>query len=124
MIPDFIYNYSPVSRLIDHMITRGREAKSFELTGRRVELFSRKMVEVVLDNGYTLIFYKSLGLGTGSESTDEWVPTPSIDLIAHWIVKKSYLDELGNKVNPKLSKYDVPIYQEIANYLKNNEDEN
>jgi len=111
--------YDVSTRLIDHMIAEGLTERGYRITGLEFVHADRKCVEVELDNGYKLLFYRSVGRGTGIESKGLWVPTPAIHLATGWIVKRSYLNAAGEKQNPKITKYDVPLFQEIAAELEN-----
>ena len=112
--------YDSTTRLIDRMIDEGLDSSGYRMTDLTFVHGDRKFVEVELDNGYKMLFYQSAGTGTGIESKGLWVPTPAIHLATGWIVKRSYLDDGGVKQNPKITKYDVPLFQEIAAELEKN----
>lgn len=71
-------------------------------------LYERLIIQVKFSTGDEVLFYKSIGLGTGEESKDEWVPFPGITKDG-WFIKRSRTN--------KLDKYNVPIFQQIAKQL-------
>ena len=121
MMSDVTFEWTSTNRLIDIMIEQGMKSSRYKLTGVEFMHFDRKMVEVEITGGFRLLFYRSVGKGTGPESRGEWVPTPAImggAMGGGWILKRSYIGKDGHKVNPKFTKYDVPLYQRIARDLK------
>lgn len=72
-------------------------------------VYQREIILVKFNTGDEVLFYKSIGLGTGMESKDEWVPFPGVTKDG-WFIKESR--------HNKIDKYNVPIFQQIAKELK------
>ena len=117
---------------LDKMIKKGKEAVNFKLTGlggtvKKTQggtVVDRQFVEVILDNGYSFLMYRSSG--TSNNGTEgEWVPIPGWGLKKDpffgtkiWFIKLR-LDGDGKRL--KQEKYDVPIFKKIHSHLKEKE---
>ena len=106
----------------EKMKSKGREAKIFDLSGRGGVVDGRHFVEVVLDNEYSCLMYRSTGEYSGSETEGEWVPFPGWKENTDkdkpfWFIKYNNSD--GS--NPKTNKYQIPAFQQIAAFIKERE---
>ena len=112
----------PIRDALEEMKSKGREAKNFQLSGRGGVVDGRHFVEVVLDNGHPCLMYRSTGTFSGSETEGEWVPFPGWnENISNnrwfWFIKHPNSD----RSDPKINKYKIPAFQQIAAFIKERE---
>jgi len=101
---------------VDFMIKDANKAgMDWKIGTSKATVNGRDVIEIVMPNGYSFLMYKSSGTGSTSKSKNLWVPIPGFanDKIGRFI--KVY-DSNGK--DPKFSKYNVPLFQNIANTLE------
>jgi len=107
-------NHASEQAAVNFMISDALKAgMDWKLGPRRSDVHGRPIVEILMPNGIVFLMYRSTGTGTGAESVNKWVPIPGFARDGHFI--KVY-DKNGK--NPKFTKYDVPLFQNIANALE------
>ena len=95
-----------VDFMIADVLKSGKDWK----IGNRSMVAGREVVEIIMPHGIKFLMYRSTGTGTTSDTKGLWVPTPGFARNGHFI--KVY-DTNGK--DPKFSKYNVPLFQSIAN---------
>ena len=103
---------------VDFMIEDVKGATEYKL-GNRSNVGGRDVieVEVLSPKKRTFLMYRSTGTGSSAKSKGLWVPIPGFAKDGHFI--KVY-DSNGK--DPKFSKYNVPLFQSIANTLESLEE--
>lgn len=122
---DYVFNGKDIYSMqimnpFEEMQSKGKEANHYKLSGRGGVVDDRHFVEVILDNGYSCLMYRSTGTSTSSESQGEWVPCPGWKENTNkelWFIKYNNFD--GS--DPKINKYNITVYQHIAAFLKDRE---
>ena len=112
---------------VDFMIKDANKAgMDWKIGTSKATVNGRDVIEIIMPNGYSFLMYKSSGTGSTSKSKNLWVPIPGFanDKVGRFI--KVYDTTNGKsasqKIDPKFTKYEVPLFQNIANTLESLDD--
>ena len=99
---------------VDFMVADALKAgMDWKIGPNRSNVAGREVVEVIMPNGMTFLMYRSTGTGSSSDTKGLWVPIPGFAMSGHFI--KVYDT---NGIDPKFSKYNVPLFKSVANTLE------
>ena len=99
---------------VDFMVADALKAgMDWKIGPNRSNVAGREVVEVIMPNGMTFLMYRSTGTGSSSDTKGLWVPIPGFARSGHFIKVHD-----TNGIDPKFSKYNVPLFKSVANTLE------
>ena len=99
---------------VDFMVADALKAgMDWKIGPNRSKVAGREVVEVIMPNGMTFLMYRSTGTGSSSDTKGLWVPIPGFAMSGHFIKVED-----TNSIDPKFSKYNVPLFKSVANTLE------